>query len=83
MKTIKVGSWFNKLNKKEQEYFCKKQERFGTQLLRSYLSAARKQFKEQDSIQYLDSLNLSYNGETYWYSSDWNKFFKMASHRQN
>lgn len=74
MKTIRVGAWYEKLTQKEKSYFSAKVERFGVQVLRSYFTAARKQFVFQSEYEFGNSLTLTHNGVEYYFSSDRKEF---------
>lgn len=75
MRKIKVGAWFQKLNEQEQDFFKLKVERFGVQHLRSYFTAARKQF--ESGYEFGQGLTVTKDGKTFYFSSDWNKFFPL------
>lgn len=77
MKTMKVGNWYNKFDLRQQEYFKARVERYGTQTLRAFLTAAYKQFGPY--AQYLPGLNVldTKTGITYYWSSDRKDFNKL------
>ncbi len=77
MKTVKVGTWYNKLTPSAQEYFKNKVEKFGTQKLRSYFTVAKKQFGLLSNVCFEDGLNLKVNNELYYFSYDRKEFCKF------
>ena len=77
MKTIKVGSWYEKLTPKEQEYFRAKVERFGVNKLRSFFTAARKHFVFQSEYVFGPALTVEYAGKIYHFSYDRKEFFTI------
>lgn len=78
MKTIRVGSWYEKLTEKEKSYFSAKVERFGVQTLRSYFTTARKQFIFQSEYEFGNALTLVHNGVEYYFSSDRKEFCRIS-----
>ena len=75
MKTLKVGSWFNKFDKNQQEAFklLMGNEYMTTNDARSFISCAGKTFDRTDLV-YKKNLSVELDGKTYHYSRDRKSF---------
>lgn len=81
MKAIKVGQWFNKFDQKQKDYLIARADKFSINDLRSFLTAAKKQFG--DAVVYLPALNVELKGELYYWSSDRKSFHALSSNNIN
>ncbi len=80
MKTLKVGSWFKKLSKKQQQDFIflfSKTKRFGVNEVRSFLSGVKKAFGEDIQLTRIGYVEV--DGCNYAFIFDRKEFIKLGN----
>jgi len=79
MKTLKVGSWFNKFDKNQQEAFkfIMTNEYADINRTRSFLTACKNEFGRTDLV-YKRNLQVVVDGIEYYFSSERKDFNKVG-----